>query len=69
MSYPPLSVEGQPGPSLFAAARTEGAVFLFAHCNNELRIESLEIEGRLLPDSFERLVDSRVERELAALIR
>jgi hypothetical protein len=60
-----FSGEGQPGPELAAAGRTQGALFVFAHCKNELRLGTLVIEGRLLPGSFTRLVDAAIERELA----
>jgi hypothetical protein len=59
------AVEGVAGPTLDATLRTQGAVFLFAHCNTQARVERLVIEGRLLPNSFERLAAAGVERELA----
>ncbi|MEQ1895720.1 MAG: hypothetical protein ABL998_24535, partial [Planctomycetota bacterium] len=58
-------LEGVAGPTIDASLRQRGAVFLFAHCKNQARIERMVIEGRLLPDSFERLASAAIERELA----
>jgi len=58
-------VEGTASPVIDAAARTQGAVFLFAHCTNQARVERLVLEGRLLPDSFAPLIEARIARELA----
>mgnify|MGYP001201331799 CR=1 FL=1 len=56
--------EGTEQRSLAAGGRQSGAVFLCTQSNQPIRLARLEIEGKLLSNSFERLAQAWVEREL-----
>ena len=60
-----LLLEGKAQRSLAVGSRQSGAIFLCTASDGQVRVERIEIEGRLAPDSFERLKRARIERGLA----
>ncbi len=60
-----LFCEGDSQCSLNTGTRQAGRFFLCTSTDKPVRIERLEVEGHLLPNSFERLKAARIEQELA----
>ena len=61
-----LLCEGRAQTSIESGTRQQGALFLCMGSDCPLRIERLEIEGRLGPDGLARLEQAWIERELAS---